>query len=110
VQSFLNEASAAPESPVIAVGQCVAQYGSGEPFLPILEALDRLCRGPDATRVVELLRGLAPEWLMQLPGVVPSAERAELQVHMGPAAPDRRLQRGPSSENTPFRRGGERVQ
>ena len=27
-------------------GQCVEQYGSGEAYLPVLEALGQLCRQP----------------------------------------------------------------
>ena len=30
-------------------GQCIEQYGAGEAYLPLLEALDRLCRGPGAS-------------------------------------------------------------
>ncbi len=32
----------------VAVGQCVEQAGGGEPYLPVLEALDELTRGPSA--------------------------------------------------------------
>ena len=46
-------------------GQCVEQYGSGEPYLPVLEALSQLCRS-DAS-LVSLLRSVAPTWLFQLP-------------------------------------------
>ena len=31
----------------VATGQCRESYGLGEPYLPILEALGQLCRGPD---------------------------------------------------------------
>jgi hypothetical protein len=52
-QSFLD----AQSSDVWAVtGQCVEQYGRGEPYLPIIEGLERLIRDsryPDAIRVVE---------------------------------------------------------
>src|SRR5262249_39107584 len=30
----------------IARGQCAEHYGEGEPYLPLLEALGQLCRGP----------------------------------------------------------------
>jgi DNA-binding winged helix-turn-helix (wHTH) protein len=36
-------------------GQCVEHYGAGEPYLPVLEALRRLCRGPGGQEVVALL-------------------------------------------------------
>src|SRR5262245_56443168 len=26
-------------------GQCIEQYGAGEPYMPVLEAFGRLCRG-----------------------------------------------------------------
>jgi predicted ATPase len=28
-------------------GQCIEPYGAGEPYLPVLEALGRLCRGAE---------------------------------------------------------------
>ena len=31
---------------LLASGQCVEHYGLGEPYLPVLEALGQLCRGP----------------------------------------------------------------
>ncbi|MGH7960260.1 MAG: winged helix-turn-helix domain-containing protein, partial [Candidatus Binatia bacterium] len=47
----------------IARGQCVEQYGAGEAYLPILEALERLCREPGHERLLPLLRQHAPLWL-----------------------------------------------
>jgi predicted ATPase len=32
---------------LVARGQCIEQYGTGEPDLPVLEALGRLARTPD---------------------------------------------------------------
>src|SRR5262249_52379470 len=29
-------------------GQCIDHYGAGEAYLPVLEALGQLCRGPDS--------------------------------------------------------------
>lgn len=51
-------------------GQCVEHYGAGEPYLPILDALGRLCRGPDGERVVQALARHAPTWLVQMPSVM----------------------------------------
>ncbi|MDX2168606.1 MAG: AAA family ATPase [Deltaproteobacteria bacterium] len=48
-------------------GTCVEQFGPREAYLPVLLALDRLARRPDAARFVELLRRTAPTWLAQLP-------------------------------------------
>ena len=35
----------------LASGQCVEHYGLGEPYLPVLEALGQLCRGPAGARL-----------------------------------------------------------
>ena len=48
-------------------GHCVEQYGDGEPYLPLLEALTSLCRSPEVRLVREALRQYAPMWLLQLP-------------------------------------------
>ena len=56
-------------------GQCIEQYGAGEAYLPVLEALGRLCRGPHGAQVLAWLRQYAPSWLAQMPAVLPVAER-----------------------------------
>ena len=75
VQTFLDsipiwEGSAAP---LIGQGQCIDQHGEGEAYLPILEALDRLARGPDGERAQRQLQRYAPTWLIQLPWLLPHA-------------------------------------
>jgi hypothetical protein len=51
-------------------GQCVEHYGAGEAYLPVLEVLGRLCRGPGGKELVALLGQQAPTWLVQMPGLV----------------------------------------
>lgn len=67
-----------PRTPIpglwVARGQCVEHYGTGEPYLPILEALGRLCRGPQGERSIPLLRQYAPTWLLQMPWLVLDTE------------------------------------
>jgi DNA-binding winged helix-turn-helix (wHTH) protein/predicted ATPase len=46
-------------------GQCIEHYGAGEAYLPVLEALSRLCG--DAPDVVDLLSRRAPTWLAHMP-------------------------------------------
>lgn len=62
----------------IARGQCIEQYGTGEPYLPVLDALNRLCRQPDHEHLVATLRRHAPTWLTQMPSIVTQAERKRL--------------------------------
>jgi len=57
-------------------GQCVDQYGAGEAYLPLLEALGRMCREPEGGHLLALLRQLAPSWLLQMPALQREAERA----------------------------------
>src|SRR5262249_43427281 len=63
----------------LARGQCVEQNAAGEAFMPVLEGLERLCRGPMGSQLVSLLREHAPSWLLQLPGLISAADREALQ-------------------------------
>ncbi|HEU0199631.1 MAG TPA: AAA family ATPase [Burkholderiaceae bacterium] len=70
-------------------GQCVEQYGAGEPYLPILEALTTLCRRDPA--LPELIRAVAPTWLLQLPWLSTAAEREALRQELAGAGQARML-------------------
>jgi DNA-binding winged helix-turn-helix (wHTH) protein/predicted ATPase len=72
-------------------GQCLEQYGAGEPYLPLLEAFGRLGRGPDGTLLVECLQRYAPTWLLQLPALVSAAEFETLQRRVGGTTRERML-------------------
>jgi DNA-binding winged helix-turn-helix (wHTH) protein/tetratricopeptide (TPR) repeat protein len=69
-------------------GQCIEPYGVGEAYLPVLEAMGRLCRAPGGARVVEVLSRLAPSWLAQMPGLL---EGEALRSRAASAAPQRML-------------------
>lgn len=51
----------------VAFGQCIEHYGSSEPYMPVLEALNALCRSDGGAAVVDTMRRVAPTWLQQLP-------------------------------------------
>ena len=70
---------------------CVEQYGSGEPYQPLLDALMRLCRGPGGDLTIATLERYAPMWLAQLPGVLAPREAAALQQRLVGAVRDRML-------------------
>jgi predicted ATPase len=74
---------------VVARGQCVEHYGSGEPYLPVLEALAQLCRRDIA--VPALLRAAAPTWLLQLPWLCSPEEREALRRELSGVSPHRML-------------------
>ena len=70
-------------------GQCVEQYGTGESYLPVLEALAELCRNDSAA--APLLRAVAPTWLLQLPWLSTAEERDALRRELAGVSPDRML-------------------
>lgn len=55
-------------------GRCVEQYGTGEAYLPILEAIENLARKVGADRMREVLLRFAPAWLAQLPWLAQDAD------------------------------------
>jgi tetratricopeptide (TPR) repeat protein len=59
----------------IAHGRCFDQFGNGEAYLPVLEALGRLMRTPVAGELEIVLQRHAPTWLRQLSAVVSSRRR-----------------------------------
>jgi predicted ATPase/DNA-binding winged helix-turn-helix (wHTH) protein len=70
-------------------GQCLEQYGTSEAYLPVLEAIGRLCR--EQRRVVDVLRAHAPMWLLQLPSLLSAADRELLSQEVSGATRERML-------------------
>lgn len=70
-------------------GQCVENYGTGEAYLPVLEALSELCRSDRA--LPGLLRTVAPTWLLQFPWLTTVEERDALRRELAGVGPDRML-------------------
>jgi len=61
-------------------GQCIEQYGAGEPYMPVLEALTRLGQESGGERAVELLNRFAPTWLAQMPALLTPEQSALLHA------------------------------
>ncbi|HEX3215025.1 MAG TPA: AAA family ATPase, partial [Actinomycetota bacterium] len=76
VEAFTGEVEGR-RAGLVARGQCLEQRGGSEPYLPIFDALERLCR--DDGQALALLSRLAPTWLAQLPALVEEGDRAELE-------------------------------
>ena len=66
VQAFLERQAGGSELWAVQ-GRCIEQYGTGEAFLPMLEALENLTLQVGAGPLRELLARYAPGWLAQLP-------------------------------------------
>jgi predicted ATPase/DNA-binding winged helix-turn-helix (wHTH) protein len=75
----------------LAAGQCVEHYGTGEAYLPVLEALGQLCRGVGGEGLVTLLRQHAPTWLVQMPWLLTEADRQQLRDELQGVTRERML-------------------
>jgi DNA-binding winged helix-turn-helix (wHTH) protein/tetratricopeptide (TPR) repeat protein len=88
VDSFMR--SIGPERNVrIGRGQCLEQYGTSEAYLPIFDAMGRLCR--EHPEVIDVLRTHAPMWLLQMSSLVSAAERQALGREVAGASRERML-------------------
>lgn len=66
VDAFVSM-SAPTEIAWVAQGRCVEQYGAGEAYLPILEALEQLSHVVGGAKLRGVLERYAPAWLAHLP-------------------------------------------
>jgi DNA-binding winged helix-turn-helix (wHTH) protein/tetratricopeptide (TPR) repeat protein len=85
IEHFLSRLDGA----TCARGQCVENFGAGEPYLPVLEAVSELCRKDET--LPSLLRAVAPTWLVQLPWLSTKEEREALRAELAGVSPERML-------------------
>ena len=62
-----------------------------EAYLPVLEALGQLCRGPQGAALVAQLAQYAPTWLLQMPAFLSPADVEELHRRVLGATQERML-------------------
>ena len=75
-------------------GQCVVQHGPSEAYMPVLQALERICRAPGAGDALPALAARAPTWMAQLPWLLDDAGRAAVEARLVGANRDRMLREG----------------
>jgi DNA-binding winged helix-turn-helix (wHTH) protein len=90
VDAFLTDACA-DGGVAVSKGHCLEHAGAGEAYLPILEALGRLCRAPGGKRIVAILRKYAPTWLVQMPFLVTPSDQWHLTREILGTTRDRML-------------------
>lgn len=90
IESFVAETRSAGRA-AVAHGQCVEHRGAGEPYLPLLEALSRLCRQDRGEQIIELLARQAPMWLAQMPWLLADAEMEVIRGRIAGATRERML-------------------
>jgi predicted ATPase/DNA-binding winged helix-turn-helix (wHTH) protein len=90
IELFLAEAASGSRLR-IAQGRCIETHGAGEAYLPLLEAMTRLCREPGGQPITRLLRHHAPTWLTQMPSVLNASELRTLQRQTSGVSRERML-------------------
>jgi serine/threonine protein kinase len=92
VSEFLRRARGQHPGLIIARGSCVEQYGTGEAYLPFLDAIGSLLTSVHRERIVSLLRNYAPTWYLQFPAALVSSVALEnLQQEAAGATKERML-------------------
>lgn len=69
---FLRRARTKYHGLLVSRGRCVEQYGTGEAYLPFLDAVGALLDGPGRERLAAVMRTYAPTWCTQLPAAFSS--------------------------------------
>ena len=90
VEAFLEQI-VTDEKVWIGWGQCIEHYGAGEAYMPVLEALGRLCRESGGERLIDLLSQHAPTWLVQMPGLLNATDIELVQRKVQGATQERML-------------------
>ncbi len=65
VEEFLRDNDAAGH--LVVCGQCVQALGPLEPYMPLLEGLERVLSSPSGRALVPAMQSLAPSWCEQIP-------------------------------------------
>jgi serine/threonine protein kinase/tetratricopeptide (TPR) repeat protein len=69
---FLRRARTRYPGLLVSRGRCVEQYGTGEAYLPFLDAIGALLEGPGRERLATLMRTYAPTWCTEMPAAFSS--------------------------------------
>ena len=89
---FLRRARKQQVGLLISRGRCVEQYGTGEAYLPFLDAMGELLQAPGRERIAAVMRTYAPTWCMELPtAFVSNGSLEKLQQDMIGATKERMM-------------------
>jgi DNA-binding winged helix-turn-helix (wHTH) protein/tetratricopeptide (TPR) repeat protein len=77
IQAFLHNALN-DHDVLVAGGQCLEHQGPSEPYMPLFDALDRLCRSNKELNLLKTLARCGPNWLIEMPWLVDDDELAKL--------------------------------
>lgn len=77
VEDFVDEATERA-GVLTARGECIEHHGAGQPYMPLLEALERAAVSQGGEVPAAILRRHAPTWLAQLPSLSEPEDRHAL--------------------------------
>lgn len=87
VDEFMRRSRRQYSGLLVSRGRCVEQYGTGEAYLPFLDAIGALLNAPHRERVAAVLRTYAPTWCLQFPSALVSTTALEMsQQQQDPAS------------------------
>ena len=90
-EEFLRSPAVAGAHALVLHGQCIQQYGEREPYMPMLEAVERLLGSPAGAPLIPALRRVAPCWYVQIPWLLSEGEPAGFHGAMLSPPPQRML-------------------
>ena len=76
VETFCSDV--AGQHTLLSFGRCIEGFSGAEPFYPVIEALSRLIKGANGSKVQDALVTVAPSWASQLASVLSREHRALL--------------------------------
>jgi DNA-binding winged helix-turn-helix (wHTH) protein/tetratricopeptide (TPR) repeat protein len=75
-------------------GQCIQQHGQREPYMPVLEAFERLLTSPIGVPLRPLFRRVAPCWYAQMPALLSDGPSDAFHTVPINTPPERMLREG----------------
>lgn len=102
VEAFLDQVANDRQVRIIAA-RCWEQYGAGEPYLPVLEALSELAGQPGHQQLTTILAHYAPTWLLRMPSLAADPSEQESLSKSVPASPHANEPRLLNASETPTR-------
>ena len=91
LEEFLRSPSVRGPDLHVLQGQCIQQHGQREPYMPVLEAIERVLSAPEGAPLIPLFRRMAPCWYVQIPWLLSDGEPVGFQGAMMSAPPERML-------------------
>ena len=91
VDTFVRWLHSSSDRVVVGYGQCIEQHAEREPYMAVLEALERLAQGAFGPLVRSALRSGAPSWLARMPSLQRPADAERLRRWHADTTPQRML-------------------